>query len=330
MRERILSLGTLVIVIALVPLVPVPIAGQTQVGDGNALRTPWGDPDLQGTWTNATATPLHRPTELAGQSVLTDEERADLDARREQNRDRPPPPGSPGAYNSVWTDQGTWSAQTSLIVDPPDGRLPALTEHARLRDAAFAAGWDAPDSFEDLNLFDRCITRGLPGAMIPGFYNHNYQILQTPDYIVILVEMIHDVRIIPLDGRSRLPSSLRQWLGDSRAHWDSETLVVETTNFSPKVDQRAIRTGPRLVLSGSEHSHFVERFRRVDADTIDYRFTLTDPTTYTKPWTASIPMSRLEAAIFEYACHEGNYGMLNILRGARTQERVVAETPSSR
>ena len=200
--------------------------------------------------------------------------------------------------------------------------LPALTERVREGDAALAAARNgAPDSFEDLNLYARCITRGLPGAMIPGFYNHNYQILQTPDYVVILVEMIHDARIIPLDGRPHLPPRHRQWLGDSRAHWDGDTLVVETINFSPKADERAISFGNSLVMSGSEHLHLVERFTRVDGDTIDYRFTVTDPTTYTKPWTASIPMSHLEAPIFEYACHEGNYGLPNILAGRRTRQR---------
>ena len=297
-----------VLLAAVCALLAPGLAGAQSAGNSAEVwRTPWGDPDLQGTWTNTTTTPLERPSELAGRSVLTDEERAELDARAERNRDRQPRPGSPGAYNSFWLDQGTRSAQTSLVVDPPDGRVPALTDRARKRDAAIVAVRDvAPASFEDMNLYARCITRGLPGAMIPAFYNHNYQILQTPDYVVILVEMIHDARLIPLDGRPHLPPPLRQWLGDSRAHWDGDTLVVETTNFTPKANERAF-IGGTLTLSGSEHSHLVERFTRVDEDTIDYRFTVTDPTTYTRPWTASIPMSHLEAPIFEYACHEGNY-----------------------
>ena len=316
------------------------LAGAQSAGNSAEVwRTPWGDPDLQGTWTNTTTTPLERPSEFAGRSVLTDEERAELDAQAAGNRDRPPLEGrsaewrrrdAAGAYNRFWLDRGARSAQTSLVVDPPDGRVPALTERVRERDAAIVAVRDvAPASFEDMNLYARCITRGMPGAMIPAFYNHNYQILQTPDYVVILVEMIHDARIIPLDGRPHLPPPLRQWLGDSRAHWDGDTLVVETTNFSPKGNERA-HIGGTLVLSGSEHAHLVERFTRVDGDTIDYRFTVTDPTTYTGSWTASIPMSHLEAPIFEYACHEGNYGLLNILRGTRAQERVAADTASSR
>ena len=233
-------------------------------------------------------------------------------------RDRPPPPGSTGAYNDFWLDRGVRTNQTSLIVDPPDGRYPARTERVRESDAAFAALRDGTqfDTWEDLNLYDRCLTRGMPGAMIPGFYNHNYQILQTPDYVVILVEMIHDARIIPLDGRAHVPPQLGQWMGDSRARWDGDTLVVETTNLTPRGDQRV----RYLVHAGSEQAQVVERFTRVDADRIDYSFTVTDPATYATPWTAEIPMVPLGGEIFEYACHEGNYGMHNILAGARAAE----------
>ena len=307
-------------------LAPGLVAAQS-AGSEDVWHTPWGDPDLQGTWTNTTSTPLQRPSEFEGRSVLGDEERAELDAQAERNRDRPPAAGSTGAYNSFWLDRGTRSEQTSLIVDPPNGRFPAKTDRVRQTDAAFEAARDSelPDTWEDLNLYDRCITRGLPGAMIPGFYNHNYQILQTPDYVVILVEMIHDARIIPLDGRPHLPPPLRQWLGDSRAHWDGDTLVVETTNFNAKGDQRV----RNLVLAGSEHSHLVERFTRVDADTIDYGFTVTDPRTFRSPWTAKIPMVKLEGPLFEYGCHEGNYGLYNILAGARAAEQVALEASTN-
>ena len=310
-------------------LAPGLAVAQSAASGAEVWRTPWGDPDLQGTWTNRTTTPLERPSEFAERSVLTNEERAELDARAAGNPDRPPPEGrsaewrrrdARGAYNSFWLDRGSRSEQTSLIVDPPNGRLPAKTERVRHRDAAIEAARDGelPDTWEDLNLYDRCITRGLPGAMIPGFYNHNYQILQTSDYVVILVEMIHDARIIPLDGRPHLPPQLRQWLGDSRAHWEGDTLVVETSNFTAKGDQRV----RNLVLAGSEHSHLVERFRRVDADTIDYRFTVTDPRTFRTAWTAEIPMVKLEGPLFEYGCHEGNYGLYNILAGARAAEKA--------
>ena len=197
--------------------------------------------------------------------MLSEEERAEFAAQAEAARDRPPPPGQTGSYNSFWFDRGLRSTRMSLIVDPPDGRYPARTERVRERDAAFAAMRDGTtfDTWYDLNLYDRCITRGMPGAMIPGFYNHNYQILQTPDHVVILVEMIHDARIIPLDGRAHLPSQIGQWLGDSRARWEGDTLVVETANLTPRGDQRV----RYLVQAGSEQAHVVERFTRVAGST---------------------------------------------------------------
>ena len=297
--------------------------GAASVAAQQGPRTAWGDPDLQGVWTNRTTTPLERPDDFEGQEVLSAEERAELDAQAEANRDRPPPPGRTGAYNSFWLDRGLRNDRTSLIIDPPDGKYPALTDRVRERDATFAAMRDgtAFDTWEDLNLYDRCITRGMPGAMVPGFYNHNYQILQTPDHVVILVEMIHDARIIPLDGRAHLPSGLGQWLGDSRAHWEGETLVVETTNLTPKGDERL----RNLVHAASADGRVVERFTRVAADRIDYSFTVTDPATYERPWTAEIPMVPLGGEIFEYACHEGNYGLENILAGARSAEAEEAD-----
>ena len=297
--------------------------GAASVAAQEGPRTAWGDPDLQGVWTNRTTTPLERPDDFEGQEVLSAEERAELDAQAEANRDRPPPPGRTGAYNSFWLDRGLRNDRTSLIIDPPDGKYPALTDRVRERDASFAAMRDgtAFDTWEDLNLYDRCITRGMPGAMVPGFYNHNYQILQTPDHVVILVEMIHDARIIPLDGRAHLPSGLGQWLGDSRAHWEGETLVVETTNLTPKGDERL----RNLVHAASADGRVVERFTRVAADRIDYSFTVTDPATYERPWTAEIPMVPLGGEIFEYACHEGNYGLENILAGARSAEAEEAD-----
>ncbi len=303
-------------ILSAVVLLPVLAAAQAPG------RTPWGDPDLQGVWTNRTTTPLERPSELGEQSVLSDEERAALDAEADAARDQPPPPGSTGSYNDAWFDRGVRTSQTSLIVDPPDGRYPAKTERVRESDAAFAALRDGTtfDTWEDLNLYDRCITRGMPGAMLPGFYNHNYQILQTPDYVVILVEMIHDARIIPLDGRAHVPPQVGQWMGDSRGRWEGDTLVVETTNMIPRGDQRV----RYLVHAASEESRVVERFTRVDAGRIDYSFTVTDPATYAGPWTAEIPMVPLGGEIFEYACHEGNYGLQNILAGARAAEQQTA------
>jgi hypothetical protein len=300
-------------------------AGQDQARKSAAsapTRTAWGHPDLQGVWTNTTTTPLERPAALEGQATLTDAQRADFDAQAVKNADRPPRPGDTGAYNTFWFERGKRSAQTSLIVDPANGRLPASTatgqahkkelEKLRLED-----GGRLPGSHEEFDVYDRCITRALPGAMMPGFYNHNYQILQTPQYVAILVEMIHDARIIPLDGRPHASPRIRQWLGDSRARWEGDTLVVETTNFREGAEERGMAN---TVVGGSPDMVLVERFTRVDADTLDYRFTVTDPTIFTAPWTVSAPMTTLDAKIYEYACHEGNYAIRNMLSGARAEE----------
>ena len=204
------------------------------------------------------------------------------------------------------------------------GQLP-YTPEWRKRADAFAASFrgndiGAADSWEDRNVFDQCITRGLPGAMMPGFYNHNYHILQTPGYVVILVEMIHDARIIPVDGRPHLDQRIGQWLGDSRGRWEGNTLVVETTNFTEKVNDRGT-----TVFGTSKNGRLVERFTRVDEDTIDYQITVDDPTVFTRPWTAAIPMTKTEDPLFEYACHEGNHALPHILSGARAQEKAAEE-----
>jgi len=322
MNDR--CLATVCAVMVSLSLVPVGVAGQTLAG-GNSwepARTPWGDPDLQGIWTNTTTTPLQRPDDLGDQVLLTDEERAARDeagdrAREARGVDREvaAQTGETGSYNNFWVERGFRLARTALIVDPPNGQLPPLTPKEAMRRAGSEDYRNRdPDGPEDRNLYERCISRGMPGAMMPGFYNHNYQILQTPGYVVILVEMIHDVRIIPLDGRPHANQEIRQWLGDSRGRWDGDTLVVETTNFT-NVSGRAL-----TVFGGSETTHLVERFTRVDEGTIDYQFTLTDPTEYAQPWTAAIPMTNLEGVLFEYACHEGNYGLENILAGARTAD----------
>ena len=306
---------------ALVVLAPTAASAQATGGTSRseAQRTAWGDPDLQGRWTNTTTTPLERPVELAGREFLTDEERTARDqagdvAREQRGID--PGTGETGSYNNFWVERGVRMARTSLIVDPPDGRLPPLTPaEAERRPAREAYRSREPAGPEDRNLYERCISRGLPGAMMPGFYNHNYQIFQSPGYVVILVEMIHDVRVIPLDGRPHADGRIRQWLGDSRGRWEGDTLVVETTNFIP-VNGRAL-----TVFGGGDGTEIVERFTRLDDGTIDYRFTVSDPTEYTTPWTASIPMTSLDGLLYEYACHEGNYGLENILAGARAAER---------
>ena len=322
-------------VLALALLAPVAASGQTAVG-GESFRTPWGDPDLQGTWTNTTTTPLERPVDLADKAFLTAEEHAvrdqqvafsvDLDNRYPEGDAGAPV--SVGAYNNYWMERGTLGTRTSLIVDPPDGRLPPVTpEEQALQSRGKVSTFSSSrfDSVEDFNALDRCISRGMPGAMMPGFYNHNYQILQTPDHIVIFVEMVHDARIIPLDGRSHVPAGVRQWMGDSRGRWEGDTLVVESANFADKVNGRqelGHTQGGGTVFGGDANLRLIERFTRVSADAIDYEFTVVDPTVWETPWTASLPMTAIDGPLFEYACHEGNYAMTNILAGARAEEQA--------
>ena len=309
-------------------LVSMPSITMGQPASSDVPITPWGHPDLQGVWNNNTVVPLERPNNVESAALLTDEEVA---ARFEQTSratfaERE---GDPGFYNEFWFEYGQDTNRTSLVVDPPDGRLPALTSLAQARADAgahkFPDGIEPVASWTELSLFDRCITRGLPGAMSPGFYNHNYHILQTPTHVVMVVEMIHDARIIPIDNRPHIESGIRQWLGDSRGYWEDNTLVVETTNFSNKTNTRM-----QTVFGGSEHLRLVERFTRIDANTIDYRYTFEDATEFTAPWTASIPLNQIEGPLFEYACHEGNYAMEGILAGSRLTEATRLEKETGR
>ena len=312
MKPRLLCV--LVILAAVALVLPAAAQGQTP-------RTAWGDPDLQGTWTNTTTTPLQRPDDLGDKEVLTDEEWAARNAVSGLSDDRPF--DTVGFYNDYWLEQGQLHERTSLIVDPPNGKLPAWTPEEEQRIAARRQYREDnppgnPAVWTDLNVYDRCLTRAMPGAMMPGFYNHNYHILQTPDHVAIVVEMIHDTRIIPLDGRGPLDPSIQQWLGNSRGRWEGDTLVVETTNLSDHEDW-----GATVYATGSD-LRLVERFTRVDDNTIDYQFTVHDDSTFTRPWTASLPMTALGGNLYEYACHEGNYAIANMLRGARAKEAAEA------
>jgi hypothetical protein len=320
--------------IAAVSLAPVATSGQTRAGARPTAktwtppRTPDGQPDLQGTWTNATITPFERPSALAGKPFLTEQEAAALErqaAERRANADAAPRAGDVGSYNDFWFDSGTKvvaTRQTSLVVDPPDGRVP-LTPAA---EAARNRNLTNEDSFEFMSPWDRCITRG-PGRLFPAGYNNAYQILQTPGYVVIHHEMIHEARIIPIDKGPHLDKSVRQWTGDPRGHWDGNTLVVETTNFN---DKGWIATNAASArIRGVPHSdalRLVERFARVDADTITYEVTIEDPQMYTRPWTVAIPLTRDDSyQIFEYACHEGNRAIEHVLSAARSAERRTEE-----
>lgn len=317
----------LVVSAAFMLLAPAVAAAQAPSNDTPAGRvTPWGDPDLQGIWNHGTITPLERPSEYAGREQLTDEEVAALNLEADTRADRRDGLTAQGdinlAYNAVWWDRGISIGRTSLIIDPADGRLPPLTptaqayavspEAERIRLARRGLG--PADGPEDMDLGDRCLVYR-PVPIISSGYNNHVQIAQSPGYVAILQEQIHEVRLIPLDGRPHVQPHIRQWLGDSRGHWEGNTLVVETTNFSRQA----------AYLDSHEYRHVVERFTRVGEDRVEYEFTVTDPTTWTRSWTAMVPWRRTEGPIYEYACHEGNYGMFNLLTGSRAQEQMDEE-----
>ena len=305
-----------------------PVSGQT---------TSWGDPDLGGLWDFRTITPLERPEELGDQAFLTDEEAANLEqevvVRNEQLLERPAErtaaanqvdrrsDGSPGFYNNFWLDRGTRAVdtrRTSLIIDPPNGRIPALTQRGQQRADAWRAyrSEHPADSWLDRSAADRCILGFNAGPPLnPGGYNQNLQVFQTPNYVVLLTEMVHTVRVVPLDGRPHLGEDIRQWSGDGRGRWEGETLVVETRNFND--DRRWRNTSPGVRL--------VERFTRVDAETLEYEYTVEDSETWTTPWTVSIPLRRTDVPMYEYACHEGNHSMTGILAGHRAEERAAGQ-----
>ncbi len=289
-------------------------------------RTPDGQPDLQGVWTNATLTPFERPAALSGKATLTEEEAEAIESQASKNReDLPPRPGDTGSYNQAFFDSGTtWlsTRQSSLVVDPPNGRVPLKPSAEAQRDYDLA---HVADSYVHQTTWERCITRGFPAGMFPAGYNNAYQILQPPGYVVIFSEMIHEVRVIPLDGRPHLPPSLRQWNGDSIGHWEGDTLVVDTINYNGiGMVATSAATGRIRSVHESEALHVVERFRRVDAGTISYEVTIDDPNIYSAPWKVSMPLTGdPNYQIYEYACHEGNYAMEDILRSGRDKEKAA-------
>jgi hypothetical protein len=313
--------------LATVVLAPLPAAAQSAASPPG--RTPDGKPNLEGIFSYSTITPLQRPDALAGKEVLSTDEAAafEVSENTRLNRDLfDPVKGQPSAgyapraeggvlsYNEFWYERGnrlTKDKRTSLITDPPNGRIP-FTEAARIRNAEIAKRLSSgfADSYTDRSVADRCLLGFNAGPpMTPGAYNNNLQILQTPGQVVILNEMVHNVRIIPTDGRPH--TTLRQWSGESRGHWEEDTLVVETVNFMRETSLQGSTADTRLV----------ERFTRIDDYTIKYEFTVTDPNSYTQPWSATVPLTRTEGPVFEYACHEGNYSMTNILAGQRAKDR---------
>ncbi len=301
-----------------------------------APRTAWGDPDLTGTYTsdNSIGVPLERPTRFGTRAELDDEEyAARVNANEEQiAKDQNPLPESefsaedPSAINASrhWLERpAVPSRATSLLVDPPNGRIPELTAvgQQRLAERRARRGRGLPASYTDFTSYDRCLTRGVVGSMLPVIYGNGTQIVQAPGLVVIRNEMIHEARVIPLDGSPHAGAGVRMWMGDSRGRFEGDTLVIETTNFTN-------RTGLGGNGNGAVHGEqltLVERVRRVDADTLRYEFTVDDPETYTQPWTVAFDLdSRPGYEIYEYACHEGNYGLANMLSAARAEERTAA------
>ena len=324
------SRGALIAAVAAVASLPLfaqsPASKAPAKAKAWTARTADGQPDLTGNWSNATFTPLERPAAYADKEFFTPEE-AEAFAKSRDDNFNSQAADDIHYDNAIWQSEnykkGVSTLRTSLIIDPPDGKLPPLTEEARLRPLPPQAGSSdrIADSYETRTLGERCITWGNDGPpMTPPGYNANLDIVQGPGYVVVRNEMVHAARLIPLDGsRSHVGEKIRMWGGDSRGHWEGNTLVVETTNFNDKVKFR----------NSTRALHVVERFTRIDADTIDYRFTVDDPHTWTRPWTASIPLWKVPGPIYEYACHEGNYGLPNILRAQRVEDQKNARPATS-
>ena len=338
MKHRLsIWLGFLVTAIAVISLSPA--SGQapkkaTAPAKAPAVpKTPWGDPDLQGVWNDATSTPLQRPSTVGAKDILSDEEAEEFQQQLAHDLSRDRRDGGPEAdvnraYNEHWMDSRrlkiTADRRTSLVVDPPDGRIPPLVplpperEKARAARAAANARFNAglPENYRDMSLPVRCIIRTDSPPYLPTIYNNDFQVFQSPGYVVIAPEMIHSARVIPLDGRPHINKNLKLWLGDSRGHWEGNTLVVETTNFRPD-------DGVIFQNANPETFHITERFSRVDSKTINYEFTVEDPKTWTRPWTAVIPWTKIdpEEQMYEYACHEDNYDIVHFLAGARAREK---------
>jgi hypothetical protein len=316
-RKLVIALGVAIVLSSALTL--------AQTAAPRLPRLPDGHPDLQGIWDFRSATALERPARFAGREFMTADEAIAYEKEAIEREDgRPPDDGrtEQSVHPVWWLDYGKTvvkNRRTSLIVDPPDGKIPPQTAEARERAAARRAAAQnrgPADSYENRSLQERCITRGLPEVILPGPYNNNLQIVQAPGYVVLFTEMIHDARVVPIDGRPHNSPNVRAWMGDSRGRWEGNTLVVDTINFTDRTNFRG----------SGENLHLVERFTRVDAGTIDYRFTVEDPTTWTTPWTVAYPIVKTDGPIYEFACHEGNYGLRDILTGARYEEQMAAES----
>ena len=333
MRHRSFRSGALVATVAFGLLVAVSgTLAQGQIGvrkTWNPPRTPDGQPDLQGVWNFSTITPMERPANVTG-TEFTDQEigerqrQATIAATQDQRSTDPAADVQHAYDNSVWWERGTkvmGNKRTSLLVDPPDGQLPPLTPGAEAREAARAKTRQHPTGPEDFELKDRCIVGFNQGPpMLPNAYNNNVQLVQSSDHVVIVNEMVHDARMVPLDGRPHIGTAIRQMVGDSRGHWDGSTLVVDTTNFTD-AGLGLFKGNWGFRGTGDKNLHVIERFTRLNADVLRYEATVEDPTTYTKPWTVSLLMTRSKDKIYEYACHEGNFSIANMLSAERATER---------
>jgi hypothetical protein len=314
----------LLAVTSAVVLFGVSVASQTRTSAWKAPRTTDGFPDLQGVWTNATITPLERPAIWKDKAFLTEAEAVAFEqqaAARREEADKPIP-GRFESYNQFWLDGGTTvlsTRQTSLVVDPPSGRVPVKPAEEKRRDEVFA---NYGDEYQVMSPWDRCITRGIPGGMLPAGYNNAYEIMQFPGYVVIHYEMIHDARIIPLTPGPALPAHHKLWNGDPRGHWEGDTLVVETANFNDLGWISTSMAGGRIKgIRHTDQLRVVERFTRTSAKEISYSATITDSEIYTQPWTVSFPLTADPTyRLYEYACHEGNYAMEGIMRGKRAED----------
>ena len=332
MRHR-----TLASVCAAAVFVALALWAPAAAQNNKTPRTAWGKPDLTGIWDFRTITPLERPANLADKEFLTEEEAAkaeqDVVERNRRIDSRPAErttaggnvdtraDGTPGFYNNFWLDGGTkpvGTRRTSLVIDPPNGRVPALTPAAQKRAEerrAYLKEHPA-DSYEDRSASDRCILGFNAGPpLTPGGYNQNMQVVQTGDHVALMTEMVHTARIVPLDGRPPLNARFKQWSGEARGRWEGDTLVIETTNFNEERRWRGSTANMKLI----------ERLTLLDADTLEYKYTVIDPETWTSPWTASIPLRRATEPMYEYACHEGNHSMVGILSGQRAADREAAE-----
>jgi hypothetical protein len=317
------ALATVVLGVALAAFQSGPSSTRT----ASAPRTPDGRPDLQAVWNFSSLTPLERSAEFAGRATISLAEAAQfektvMERNNADRRDGGVAADLARAYNDAWYDRGTHvaivngAARTSPIVDPADGRIPALTADAQRRaDQRAQSRRDHPaDGPEDRSLAERCLGFNAGPPMLPGPYNNYMQLLQFKDHVIVFNEMIHDARVVPTDGRPHLPSSVRRYLGDSVGRWEGNALIVDTTNFTDKTNFRG----------ASDRMHLVERFTRLDGDTLLYEFTVDDPSSFARPWSAAVPMKRTDEPLFEYACHEGNEAMVGILGGARYEDKNPA------